>query len=229
MPLTVSYRCPRAVVNYAHQFVKHIEAHESAPEGIVRGLKEDEQLINVVKPGDAILCRFNAPIITQAYQFIAAGIPAKVEGREIGSGLKALARRWKVKSFAALQDKLEGYLDREVAKYRAKEQESKAVAVEDRVACLNILIERVRGTNPHPVNPAEVLCAEIDKIFSDDVGTEVIILTSIHKAKGREFDRVFWINSSAISKWARKEWELQQETNLKYVATTRAKKELILM
>jgi ATP-dependent exoDNAse (exonuclease V) beta subunit len=215
-------------VKFAHQYVQHIEAHESAPEGIVRHLTSEETLINTAKPGDAILCRFNAPIITYAYQFIAAGIPAKVEGREIGNGLKNLARRWKVKTFAALQDKLEIYSDREVAKYRAKEQESKAVAVEDRVACLNLLIQRVQNSNPKAANPIDALCEEIDKIFADDVGAEHVIMSSIHKAKGREFDRVFIINSGIISKWARKEWELQQEQNLQYVAATRAKKELIL-
>ena len=36
LPLTVSYRCPRAVVNYVHQWVTHIEAHPEAPEGVVR-------------------------------------------------------------------------------------------------------------------------------------------------------------------------------------------------
>lgn len=226
LPLTTSYRCPKAVVNYAHQFVKHIEADETAPEGIVR--HSDQPLIKQANPGDAILCRFNAPLITFAYQFIAAGIPAKVEGREIGAGLKSLARRWKIKTFEALQKKLEAYCDSEVAKYRAKEQESKAVAVEDRVTCLNILIERVRGTNPHPVNPAEVLCAEIDKIFSDDVGTEVVLFSTIHKSKGREWNTVFWLQTGP-SKWARKEWELDQENNLCYVATTRAKSELVLI
>ena len=31
-----------------------------------------------------------------------------------------------------------------------------------------------------------------------------------------------------LSKWARKDWELEQEKNLCYVATTRAIEELIL-
>ena len=226
LPLTTTYRCPKKVVEYARQYVNHITAHESAPEGEV--IHTSEPLIKLAEKGDAILCRFNAPLITFAYQFIAAGIPAKVEGREIGAGLKSLARRWKVKSFEALQTKLEVYLDREVAKYRAKEQESKAVSVEDRVACLNVLIERIRGTNPHPANPVELLCSEIDKIFGEDVGSDVVLLSTIHKSKGREWANVFWLQTGP-SKWARKEWELDQENNLCYVAATRAKKRLVLI
>ena len=55
-----------------------------------------------------------------------------------------------------------------------------------------------------------------------------VVLSSIHKAKGREWNRVYWLQTGP-SKWARKEWELQQETNLCYVATTRAKSALYLV
>ena len=226
MPLTVSYRCPQKVVEYAKQFVNHIQHHESAIMGEV--VNSSEPLIKIANPGDAIICRFNAPLITNAYQFIAAGIPAKVEGRDIGNGMKNLARRWKVKTFEALQTKLETYLDREVAKYRAKEQESKAVSVEDRVSCLNILIERVRATDPHPKNPVEVICSEIDKIFGEDVGSEYVLFSTIHKSKGREWNNVIWLQTGP-SKWARKEWELEQENNLCYVVSTRAKVKLTLV
>ena len=226
LPLTVSYRCPKAVVAYAQQFVKHIQAHESAPEGIVRNFT-GERLTKEVKPGDAILCRFNAPIVKLVYQFIADGIAAKVEGREIGAGLKSLARRWKIKTFAALLNKLDDHCDREVSKYRAKEQESKAVAVEDKVACLKILIARVEKLNPNSKNPIDDLCTEIDSMFSDDVGDNVVLLSTIHKSKGREWNNVYWLQTGP-SKWARKDWELEQENNLCYVAATRAKQQLIL-
>lgn len=226
LPLTVTYRCPKSVVEYARKWVSHIEAHESAPDGIVRAIGEDEKITIAAKPGDAILCRFNAPIVKMAYQFIAAGIPAKVEGREIGSGLKALARRWKSKSFDALLNHLDDHLDKETAKYRAKEQESKSVAVEDRVNCLKLLITRVQNSKVKFTDPVEALCAEIDKIFSDDVGVESVLLSSIHKSKGREWHNVFWLQTGP-SKWARKAWELDQEDNLCYVASTRAKHQLI--
>ena len=228
LPLTVSYRCPKKVVAYAQKFVSHIEAAETAIDGEVTFAGDGFSVVNNVKPGDAVLCRFNAPLITLAYQFISKGIAAKVEGREIGNGLKSLARRWKVKSFGALQDRLAAYSEREVAKFRIKEQESKAAAVEDRVTCLNLLIERIRATNATPANPVELLCEEIDKIFGDDVGSEFILLSTIHKAKGREWNNVYWLDAGA-SKWARKDWELEQENNLYYVAATRAKLSLTII
>lgn len=228
LPLNVTYRCPKAVVEYAKQWVNHIEAHESAPAGTVRDLG-DKKLSDECKPGDVILCRLNAPLIQLVYEFISNGVPAKVLGRDIGAGLKSLARRWKVKSFDALQVNLENYVEREAGKFRAKEQESKAVAVEDKVQCLTVIIERAKR-NSSKKNPVEALCDEIDAIFAaNDEGKDikVVTLSSIHKAKGKEWNRVFWAQTGP-SKWAKQDWELEQEDNLCYVAATRAKEELVL-
>ncbi len=228
MPLTVTYRCPKTVVAYAQRWVNHITAHASAPDGRVIEVPVGADLTKIAAPGDAILCRFNAPLLGLAYQFISEGIPAQIEGREIGTGLKQLARRWRVKSFAVLQDRLSSYAEREVAKFRAKEQESRAAGIEDKVACLNLLIARIQKIDPHPLDAVQRLCDEIDAIFGDNIGGATILLSSIHKSKGREWDKVYWLQSGP-SKWARKDWEKEQEANLCYVAATRAKSELYLV
>lgn len=227
LPLTVTYRCPKAVVTEARKYVSHIEAHESAPEGLVTYLKL-EMMTNDAKVGDSILCRFNAPIVKEAYSFIAKGTPARVEGREIGEGIKKLARRWKSKSFAVLLDNLDKYLEREVAKAEAKEQTSKVTAIEDSVSCLKIIIARVQQ-NKVEGDPVTLVCAEVDKIFGEDAEkTPHVLLSTIHKSKGREWHRVFYLQTGP-SKRARLPWELTQENNLMYVACTRAKHELILV
>ena len=66
----------------------------------------------------------------------------------------------------------------------------------------------------------------ISNIFSDDV--KVIVLSTIHKSKGLENEVVFFLCPSLIpSKYATTDWMIIQELNLKYVAITRAKSELI--
>lgn len=63
---------------------------------------------------------------------------------------------------------------------------------------------------------------KINTIFSDE-NTEGICLSTIHKSKGLEADRVFIIHPELMpSKFARS-WERTQESNLMYVAYTRAK------
>lgn len=227
LPLTVTYRCPKAVVKYAQQWVQHITAADTAPEGKVVA-ETKKPLAQCAVPGDAVLCRFNAPLITNVYAFIAAGIPARVEGREIGEGLKVLATRWKTDSLAQLETYLSAYCETETAKLRAKEKESKAAALEDKVQCLTVLINRVRERK---LSSVADLTAEIDALFGDSTTGErraQVTFSTIHKSKGREWAHVVWLQTGP-SPWARKTWERTQEDNLCYVAATRAKSRLTLM
>lgn len=227
LPLTTTFRCPKSVVAYAQTWVNHIHAADTAPQGEVR-IADVKDLSTIAAPGDAILCRFNAPLIEHVYAFIAAGVAAKVEGREIGNGLKTLARRWKVRKLTSMLDKLDVYVERETAKYRAKEQESKAASVEDKVNCLKVIIDRVLKVDPDCKGPVDRVCAEIDAIFTEEGSGKYVLLSSVHKSKGREWDHVIWLQTGA-SAWARMDWEVQQENNLCYVAATRAKRVLTLI
>ena len=72
------------------------------------------------------------------------------------------------------------------------------------------------------------LIRTIERLFEDKRG--VTTLATIHKAKGLEANTVYWLNSSQCpSKYARQDWQKQQEANLCYVAATRAKRELVLI
>jgi DNA helicase II / ATP-dependent DNA helicase PcrA len=54
-----------------------------------------------------------------------------------------------------------------------------------------------------------------------------VLLSSIHKAKGQEWPCVYWLRTPPRSQ--QQEWQQQQELNLKYVAATRAMRELVLV
>ena len=230
LPLTVTYRCPKEIVKTAQKWVSHIEAHESAPEGIVDSAKTSE----VIKEGgfssdDAILCRNTKPLIEMAYRLIREGIPCRVEGRSIGEGLIKLATRWKrVKKIAQLEEKLSEWQDVEMSKALDKGNNDRCSVVEDQVGTLMVLIENLDGNDP-----VEALVREIRNLFSDSDGNQksVLTLSTIHKAKGREWDRVFALDMDLLSpsRWAKKPWELTQESNLCYVQVTRAKKHLTLL
>lgn len=217
LPLSVTWRCPKAVVAVAQQYVPDIEAAPQAPEGVVQSL---DALPDDMAVGDAILCRNTAPLIDLAYSLIRQGKPARVEGRAIGEGLKALARRWKVTTTSALINKLDTYKDREIQKAQAKGQDQKIEEIEDRVATLLHIISAVTAKGQTSV---DVVVAFIDALFADDV-SNAIVLATYHRSKGREWQRVFLFEHSARcpSKAARQAWQLQQEANLAYVAVTRA-------
>lgn len=234
LPLTVTYRCPKAVVAHAQQWVSHITAHESAPEGEVvslpyADLMEQLQGIDASEYSEnAILCRYNKYLVGLCFKMIREGLPAKIEGRNIGEGLVKLATRWKsVKTVNGLETKLAEYEEREVRKALAKDQEQKADRIVDEVATILTVIERVRGMGLDRVT--DVVDA-IEDIFADNVaGKGLITLCSAHKSKGLEWNRVFLLDREQLmpSKMAKQDWQVAQEINLIYVAVTRAKQTLV--
>lgn len=101
---------------------------------------------------------------------------------------------------------------------------ARAEAIHDKADALFCLIEGLPETD----RTVPALLGVIDSLFSDKVGCTV--LATIHKAKGLEADRVYWLNSSKCpAAWARQPWQQEQERNLCYVAVTRAKSELVLI
>lgn len=226
LPLTTTYRCPKAVVAMAQQWVSHIQAAATAPEGSVSSMVlEDLVRLPGLSAEDAVLCRNTKPLVALALSLIRGGVACRVEGRDIAAGLVKLARRWKVRTLEKLEERLEEYVERERTKLLAKKQESRMAVLEDTVATLTVLIQACRADQQHSVND---LVARIESLFADGQA-EVLTLSTIHKAKGREWRRVFWLDRAGTlpSKWARQEWQQEQERNLCYVAATRAQEKLI--
>lgn len=223
LPLSVSYRCPTSVVQHARQWVSHIQSAPNAPAGSVTVLGQKWEP-SAFKSADLIVCRTTRPLVTLAYQLLRVSIPVQILGREIGFGLQALIKRMNAKGVEALITKLDDFTAREVEKAIAKRQESKAEAIQDKTDCILFLIDALPETD----RTVPALLRAIDNLFADKANA--VTLATIHKAKGLEANRVYWLNSSQCpSKWARQEWQQQQERNLCYVATTRAKSELILI
>lgn len=216
LPLSVSYRCGQAIVDVARAIVPHIEAREGAHTGTVVdfGTKWN---IHQMQAGDLVVCRTTKPLVALGYKMLKARKPVHIMGKDIGEGLVALINRMKAKGVDMLQLKLEAYKARECAKLIAAKNEAKAEAVADKVDALLCVIE---GT-PETERTVPGVIAAIRSLFSDKA--DAVVLATIHKAKGLEADRVFWLNSKKVIQWATQPWQQQQEANLRYVAITRAK------
>lgn len=224
MPLTVCYRCAKSVVEKAKSIVPYLEAWEEAPQGEVSHMAYDDAL-KLLDSHDAILCRNVAPLITTAFGLIAKGRACKVLGRDIGAGLVKLIKSMKAKNIDYLQAKLNAYREREVAKFMARGEEQKAEQVTDKVECIEVVIGNL-GEGRERTIP--FLIAKIEGLFAE--GNGCLILASVHKAKGKEWPRVAILQPELMpSKWARQDWALVQEHNIRYVAWTRAQQHLIFM
>jgi DNA helicase-2/ATP-dependent DNA helicase PcrA len=235
LDLTTTYRCARAIVTHAHQWVEHIQAREDAPEGIVRSIaaampaqdgKPAKEWFEIEKPnqGDAIICRYTKPLVKTAYMMIRAGMACKIEGRDVGLNLIKLAQRWKLVRIDALDARLDEYLDNELNKSQLKNDTKREADAIDQVQTLRIFIERARAN--HKTNIVDVV-NDIQSLFEDNV-TGVVTLCTGHKSKGREWPRVFWLQPPDRNRPG-PEWQMVEEINIKYVITTRAMNELILV
>ncbi len=226
MPLTVTYRCPRAVVEHTHQWVNHIQAHPSAPLGEVKTISQREFLRLTPGKDDAVLCRNTKPLVELAYSLLRRGIPCHVEGRDIGKGLIALVNRFKAKTLESLLEKLDEHVVAQTSKLMAKGQEMAAQSLQDKVDTIVVIASSLN--EGATIND---LRKKIEGLFEDSQPGRQnrLILSTIHKAKGREWNKVWWLgrNRYQPSPFARQEWQAGQEVNLMYVAATRAKETLI--
>lgn len=216
LPLSISYRCPKAIVREAKKvFPDKIEAWEHSEEGVVRNGKVEEAKIN-----DFVLCRNNKPLVEAFIRFLRLGIPAVIKGKDIGENLLS------VLDGVCGKDDLDAILYQKILDFKARGIPSHVaintdsyLVLEEKVSILKILF------NEWPT--VEELSDQIRKIFSEDIKGKVV-LSTIHKSKGLETDRVFFLNEELIpSERAVTETAKYAEKCLRFVAITRARKELI--
>ena len=226
LPLSISYRCGKSIVDFAKKIVPSIEAAENAVDGrIVRNVTLD-----MVKDGDMILCRNNAPLVQIYNEFLKLGKKAFIRGKDIGNNLKAIVKSTKQEElnvdckkdgvFVRLYDDL--FVSRNKLMDRFGIDAETAINSPqiqnklDMIRALEILAENI--------NTSEEIVNKIDEIFPKKDKKDGISLSTIHKAKGLEANNVFIACESLMpSKAAKKDWEIRQEYNLMYVAYTRAK------
>lgn len=245
LPLTVTRRCGKAIVAAASEFVKDFEAHETCSEGVVRSAKypiqggyTDQRGEHVPKrelawedvycaeaqSGDMVLCRVNAPLVSQCFRFLKRGIKANIRGRDIAQGLISTIEKLHAATVPDLVGKVTDWLNSELDKENAKRipSEGKLIMLSDRADCLLAFADSATSVQD--------VIDKINSVFSDDSNGSGILLSSVHKSKGLEAKRVFILmprGASMPHSMARSEWQLEQEYNLKYVAITRAIDELV--
>ena len=218
MPLSVCYRCGIKIVEEAKKIVPQIQWHKNAIEGKVY----DGSLMDI-QYGDWVICRNLKPLIQTYLWLLKNKIKSKVRGRDICEGLIQFINKIGTKDLDKFQDGMERereklhkrLLDKGV---KTPSQHPKMEILENKIEVLEFLCSEV--------NNVIQLKALINDIFSDD--KEGIILSTIHKSKGLENKKVFFLLPELIpSKYAIQDWQLEQEMNLKYVCITRAKEELV--
>lgn len=225
LPLSVNYRCGKNIIALAQTIVPQLEAFEEAIDGEL----DYQASVHNIKEGDFVLCRNTAPLVKLCLEFLADEKKASVKGMDIGKSLINLILKAKTEDIEVMNTFLANELFRIMKKLQIK---FGTYLTENQIKDMpsyRIMVEKVKIIEIIAESISAKICQDIinkiNEIFKDE--SKGILLSTIHKAKGLESENVFIIERHLMpSKYAKQDWQKEQETNLEYVAYTRAKRYL---
>lgn len=220
LPLTITYRCPKKVVELANRFVKDFEAAPEAPAGII-DRNAYEEIFSEARPGNFIMSRTNAPLAKICLRLVRMGKRAIIRGRDIGDALITIIQDCKDGSMVIFHENLTRWERRMIESLQAQGDdidEEKIDTIADRAATIRELSEGLTTTDE--------LVARITNFFvynrdADRVLGAAITCSTVHKAKGLESDRIFLAENTF-----REGRGSSEEDNIWYVGVTRTKHHL---
>ncbi len=212
LPLSVTYRCCRAVADMASTEVRDLSAAPGAVLGSVSSCGEDEML-TCANVGDMIISRSNAPLMGYCLRLLKIGKRAAIKGRDVGAGLIAMIKKSKATSVDGLLTWATAWHKKETERLAKKEKSTDPA--DDKLECIYVLADGATSIN-------EVI-DRAKNLFSDDGDVGRITLGTTHKLKGLEADRVWMLENTY------RRHKGGEEANCWYVAVTRAKSDLRLV
>ena len=252
LTLTMTRRCAKSIVRTAvgvmPDKLSDFTAAEDAPEGLVTNNYDIGMMLDSVKPGEFILSRTNAPLVSLCLALLRRKVRAYVAGRKVGETLKGIVSKCKAKSMEDLAAKLAKFTDKKLAKLQADpkasnpewlaprmqqaqdEHDAIMVCVAD-CTTINELLGRIDGLFAEVLYKCTsvtcskhgAICGESDYAHKDCAKeaftSDRVMLATCHKAKGLEADRV-WLAAGTFK------IRSHDDSMIKYVAITRAKSEL---
>ncbi len=212
MPLSVTYRCGKLIVAEALALIPDLglQAADDAHDGVVTRSHTIETMMTEVGPGDFILSRTNAPLVSICLRMLKDGRRACIQGRDIAEGLLSFVKRSGAFSVEALRNFIDKWEAAEIDRLMAKGHDAQAVV--DKAECLMVMSEGASSVDD--------VVTRIERLFSNVDDHEKVVLSTTHKAKGLERDRVFMLRDTYLNRPG------VEEQNLYYVCITRARREL---
>lgn len=210
MSLSTSFRCPKAVVELARERAPHMQYPNWAKPGQI--IRHDGWDSSHIPDHAAIICRNNAPLMKMALRLLSEGRGVNLVGKDIGPGLIKIMKKLGSEGMnqEGVYDAIDNWEQTQLRKQK------NAAGVHDRAECLRVFASAGQNLG------ASIAYAE--GLFKSEGPINIL---SGHKSKGLEWNHVVHLDPWRIpSRFATSPEELEQEANLKYVVTTRAKETL---
>lgn len=198
--LSISFRCPRAIVEHVRWRVPEFKwIRDGGSVAVLPSLSP-----SLIPDTAAILCRNNAPLLQIAYNLLAAKRSVSLEGSGIGPRLIRIMRKLGNGNLsqADLLIAIEAWKQDKLIETNAPK------TICDMAECMKVFASWGK-TLDQAIAYADLLLKQ----------RGAIKLSTGHKAKGLEWDTVYHLDPWLIG-------EGEQELNLRYVISTRAKERL---
>ena len=243
LQLTKCFRCPKKVIEIAKTIRTDIKGAKQN-DGQVESIEAD-QILTLAKKGDLIISRTRAPLTSLIFEFIDKNIQVRIHEEEVKEIVNELKIIFKKNELNALLDSYSEGFDQFKAPVlkrgewiiqknaeRIVDKSEREIYINTEIAFLNRKLDFIQKKYNQWKEKCNTIydILQLVKQFITKKG-DAIKLSTIHRAKGLEEERVFILDYDVlpILRPSHKDWESTQEVNLKYVAVTRAKSSLFLV
>lgn len=244
LPLSICYRCPTSHLDLARQIEPRIEARPEAPIGTLLRYDDDGALVCDLphlhgldcfcssndgdapitdpvhfRPGDVVISRPKAPLVKLAYWMLRHEVSCMILGRDIAQELHSYLvshmRYGESVSPAVLAERVKASTAKLIAKL---EDDDEIAELADRRDVLVSVLLRY-GSVDRAIE-------SLNSLFGTERRMDAVCLSTIHKFKGGEADRVWWLDyhkPCLESPMLRHPWQRREAENLRFVAATRSR------
>ncbi len=234
--LTDCFRCPADVIKIAQSIREDIKGFKTDP-GKIYKIPQREVIFNI-KDGDLVICRTRKPLIGMALTLIKKGYKVKIHPDELMEFMGDYKKNFtpkelrKVLSADMIDDFFETARSRNEKRIHKENQNADSAL---RRLLINEEVKEMESTLDFlkskffewQINTLELILKKLKHMLSNP-SDDAIKISTIHRAKGLENNRVFILEYNKLPYRRDLEWENIQERNLHYVAVTRPKEELYL-
>jgi len=228
-PLSICYRCPTTHIEAVKLVtkVKEIEGIKPTTDTAQIKIVHPKNLKQEIQLNDVIIARRTAPLVQLCISLICQDIHAVVKGKDIGESLKEEIK---------LVTSLNGYYWQAFLRYLEiyyRVKCDKYLDLDNGEEMIEELADKISAIRSiylaKPFEDEKAMLDYLDSLFTEDTNAKVTLYT-VHRCKGMENHRVMIIEPEKMPlMWKnQKDWQLEQEENLLYVALTRATQELII-
>lgn len=234
--LTDCFRCPQDVIRLAQSLRSDIKGFKEYS-GKIYKIPNREVIINI-KEGDLVICRTRLPLRALALKLINKDFKVKIHPDELQEFMGDYKKNFTPQELRKVlnDDIIEQFFEhakvRNQKRITHENQNADAIIrkilikeeVDTMVTTLDFLKKKYFDWH---LNTLENILKRL-KLMLSNPSDDAIRISTIHRAKGLENNRVFILEYDKLPPTRELEWENIQERNLHYVAVTRPKEELYL-